>query len=90
MRLDRRLATVLAASALVGFAACGDEEDEGAPTPNDVQQQIDEGQRQLEEGQQQAEDALQDAQDAIDDPAGEAQEQLEQEAQEQLQGEQGE
>jgi hypothetical protein len=78
MTLGRRFAAALSVCAVAGFAACG-EDAEGVPTPDDVQQQIDEGQRQLDE-----------AQEAIEDPVGEAQEQLEQEAQEQLQGEGGE
>lgn len=89
--LDGRLAAILAAGALVGFAGCGDEENE-VPSADDVQQQIDEGQQQLEQGQEDAQDALNEAEDAVEvsDGRGEAQEQLEQEAQEQLQGEGGE
>ena len=48
--------------------------------------EVDQAQDQIDDAQNQVEDA----QDAVEDPAGEAQEQLEQEAQEQLQGEGGE
>jgi len=62
-----RFAAIVAAGVLVGFAGCGDDEQQAQDQAEDIQNQVDDAvddaQNQVQEGIDEAEQQAQDAQD---------------------------
>jgi hypothetical protein len=66
---DRRLAPVVAAAALAGLAGCGDDD---TPSPEDVQQQLEEAEGKAGEAAEGAKEQLQQGIDEAEEQGGQA------------------